>query len=161
VSLELVSVDELVRESLDVVASDAAAAGVELIDLCAATRPVAPILCTSSSHWSISCRTPSSTTTPEVVTLTSEEVADRLRLRVTDTVPAWHPSCTNDSSRPSITGCRVQGIEVPGWVCALQRLMEAIGGSLGVESAPGVGSTFWLELPLATTSTNFATTDRS
>jgi len=35
-------------------------------------------------------------------------------------------------------------------------LMEAIGGSLGVESQLGVGSTFWLELPLATTSMNFA-----
>ncbi len=34
--------------------------------------------------------------------------------------------------------------------------MEAIGGSLGVISEPGAGSTFWLELPLATTTANFA-----
>ena len=34
----------------------------------------------------------------------------------------------------------------------------AIGGSLGVESREGAGSTFWMELPLATTSTNFLET---
>lgn len=30
----------------------------------------------------------------------------------------------------------------------VKRLMEAMGGNLGVDSTPGVGSTFWIELPL-------------
>jgi len=162
VSLELVSVDELVRESLDVVASDAAAAGVVLIDLCAATRPVrADPLHLKQSLVNLLSNAIKYNHAGGSVTLTSEEVADRLRLRVTDTGPGVAPQLHERLFAPfDRLDAESKGIEGTGLGLALSRgLMEAIGGSLGVESAPGVGSTFWLELPLATTSTNFATTD--
>jgi PAS domain S-box-containing protein len=162
VSLELVSVDELVRESLDVVASDAAAAGVELIDLCAATRPVrADPLHLKQSLVNLLSNAIKYNHAGGSVTLTSEEVAGRLRLRVTDTGPGVAPQLHERLFAPfDRLDAESKGIEGTGLGLALSRgLMEAIGGSLGVESAPGVGSTFWLELPLATTSTNFATTD--
>ena len=80
-----------------------------------------------------------------------------MRLRVTDTGPGVAPELHERLFAPfDRLDADAKGIEGTGLGLALSKgLMEAIGGSLGVESEPGEGSTFWLELPLATTSAQF------
>jgi CheY-like chemotaxis protein len=92
------------------------------------------------------------------VTLTCVEDAGRLRLLVTDTGPGVAPQLHERLFAPfDRLDAESKGIEGTGLGLALSKgLMEAIGGSLGVESELGIGSTFWLELPLATIATDFA-----
>jgi PAS domain S-box-containing protein len=159
VSLELVSIDALVAECLDFVVSDALAAGVEIIDRCGSERMVRADpqhlkqvlvnLLSNAIKYNRSGGT---------VTLTCDEDAGRVRLSVSDTGPGIEAHLHERLFAPfDRLDADAKGIEGTGLGLALSKgLMEAIGGSLGVISEPGVGSTFWLELPLATTSTNFA-----
>lgn len=75
---------------------------------------------------------------------------ERIRIAVTDTGPgiASHDIAKlfTPFERLNATHSTVEGT---GLGLALsQRLMEAMGGSLGVESMLGQGSTFWIELPV-------------
>jgi PAS domain S-box-containing protein len=85
------------------------------------------------------------------VQITTQPVGDdRLALRVTDTgrgiAPADLPRLFAPFER---LGAATSGEEGTGLGLALsKRLVEAMGGTMGVESTPGTGSTFWLELPL-------------
>jgi CheY-like chemotaxis protein/anti-sigma regulatory factor (Ser/Thr protein kinase) len=162
VSLELVSVDALVAECLAMVSSDAAVAGVEITDVCEATglvrgdpKLLTQVLVNLLSN-AIKYNHPGG-----MVTLTYDEHAGRMRLRVTDTGAGVAPELHERLFAPfDRLDAESRGIEGTGLGLALSKgLMEAIGGSLGVESEPGVGSTFWIELPLATTSTNFTDVD--
>ncbi|MHB1216204.1 MAG: PAS domain-containing protein [Thiobacillus sp.] len=78
------------------------------------------------------------------------EGADRLRIRVTDNGPGipahrltelFQPFNRLDAERSEIEGTGI-GLTIT------QRIVEMMGGTVGVESALGVGSTFWIELPL-------------
>ena len=162
VSLELVSIESLVRECLDGVTNEAAAAGVELIDQCDGAglvradqqhlKQVLVHLLTNAIKFNHSGGT---------VTTTCEEGGGHVRLRVTDTGPGVAPDLHDRLFAPfDRLDAAAKGIEGTGLGLALSKgLVEAIGGTLGVESEPGKGSTFWIELPLATTSTNFAEVD--
>ena len=85
------------------------------------------------------------------VALTCEHTSPtRLRLKVTDTGPGILDA---DIARLFVPferlGAGLTDVEGSGIGLALsRRLVEAIGGSIGVESEPGHGSTFWIELPL-------------
>jgi PAS domain S-box-containing protein len=75
----------------------------------------------------------------------------RPRLCVTDTGPGIAPEERSRLFRPFERLSAAQsGVEGTGLGLALcKSLVDAMGGTVGVDSAPGAGSTFWVELPAA------------
>jgi CheY-like chemotaxis protein len=73
----------------------------------------------------------------------------RLRISVQDTGPGIDAEKRSRVFTPfDRLGAEQGDVEGTGLGLALSKaLMEAMGGTIGVESAPGFGSTFWLELP--------------
>jgi CheY-like chemotaxis protein/anti-sigma regulatory factor (Ser/Thr protein kinase) len=162
VSLELVSIDALVNECLELVSADADAASVEITDQCAGAGLVrADPLHLKQVLVNLLSNAIKYNRVGGMVTLSCVEEAGRVRLKVTDTGPGVAPQLHDRLFAPfDRLDADARGIEGTGLGLALSKgLMEAIGGSLGVESEPGQGSTFWIELPLATTSSNFAEVD--
>lgn len=85
------------------------------------------------------------------VSITCEQVAStRLRLKVTDTGPGISEADAKllfvpfERLRANLTEVEGSGIGL----ALSRRLAEAMGGTLELESRPGEGSTFWVELPL-------------
>jgi signal transduction histidine kinase/ActR/RegA family two-component response regulator len=73
----------------------------------------------------------------------------RVRLSVCDTGPGISPDLMDRLFTPfDRLDADGSGIEGTGLGLALSKgLIDAIGGTMGVESKVGVGSTFWIELP--------------
>jgi len=88
--------------------------------------------------------------TVNVVCVLETGTPPSVRVRVSDTGAGLTPEALQ---RLFVPFERLQAdtrIEGTGIGLALsKRLVEAMGGTIGVESTPGVGSTFWVSLPLA------------
>ncbi len=85
------------------------------------------------------------------VTIACESRRNKIRLSVTDTGPGINPDLRERLFTPfDRLDAETSGIEGTGLGLALSKgLIEAIGGTLGVDSEVGRGSTFWIELPMA------------
>ena len=73
-----------------------------------------------------------------------------LRVAVRDTGPGIDPARRELLFAPfERLGAETSGVEGTGLGLALSRqLIEELGGAMGVESTPGQGSTFWIDLPV-------------
>jgi PAS domain S-box-containing protein len=152
VELEVVSSAELTRQCVEMVNAQALEFGVTIIDNCdddhyvradfQRLKQVLVNLLSNAIKYNYSGGT---------VTLDCVDVEGRMRLSVTDTGPGVAPQLHDRLFAPfDRLDAESRGIEGTGLGLALSKgLMEAIGGSLGVDSTPGTGSTFWLELPIA------------
>jgi CheY-like chemotaxis protein len=84
------------------------------------------------------------------VTLECRETDDRVWLGVRDEGPGLSDEDQSRLFEPfQRLGAEHSGIEGTGIGLALsRRLMQAMGGQIGVDSTPGQGATFWLRLPV-------------
>ena len=87
------------------------------------------------------------------VRVSAETRSPYLRLSVSDTGPGIAAEKMHLLFSPfERLGAEHNGVEGTGIGLALsKRLVEAMSGRIGVESHPGYGSTFWIELPIAST----------
>jgi len=85
------------------------------------------------------------------VTISAEEIpGHRLRIRVRDTGPGIKTEYLDKLFTPfERLGAEQTTVEGTGLGLALsKRLLEMMGGSIGVENNPDCGCTFWMDLPL-------------
>jgi signal transduction histidine kinase/ActR/RegA family two-component response regulator len=86
------------------------------------------------------------------VTISYESLAySNIRVSITDTGPGIPADKLARLFTPfDRLGKEHSAIEGAGLGLALcKRLMQAMGGTIGADSTPGIGSTFWIELPCA------------
>ncbi len=155
VSIESVSVKEVIQEGLDLVAPLAVAREIQLKVEAAGLsdrfifvdrQRLKQVLLNLLSN-AVKYNRPGG-----AVTLSYAEVqGGRLRINVSDTGPGIPPDRLGQLFTPfERLGAEQTGIEGTGLGLALsKRLVEAMRGTLGVDSTVGRGSTFWVEFPLS------------
>jgi PAS domain S-box-containing protein len=152
VSLEAVSMSDIIAECVRIISPLAADSGVTVIindsddvTVLADAQRLTQVVINLMSN-AVKFNRPNGRVTIDRVVL-----GDRLRLSVIDTGPGIEPAM---QSRLFTAFDRLdadmKGIEGTGLGLALSKsLIEALGGTIGVDSTPGVGSTFWIELPIS------------
>lgn len=78
----------------------------------------------------------------------------KLIIRIADTGPGMAPDLVDRVFDDFVTGNTAYDRNVGGTGLGLsiaKRFVHALGGEIGVDSAPGVGSTFWVSLPVTAT----------
>lgn len=155
VTADPLNVAELAREVVQIHRPEAAAKGLELIlrvDNTLARGPGAAIADPDRTRQILDhllANAVKYTLRGRVEATVARAGPDRLRVEITDTGPGLSPEELDLAFEPFRRVPRT-GAGVPGAGLGLslsRRLAELMGGRLEAESAPGVGSRFWLELP--------------
>jgi PAS domain S-box-containing protein len=150
-SLEPVALDVMITECLDLVRPQASERRIELVNLDGTPRHVhadrqrlKQVLLNLLSN-AVKFNRDGGT-----ITVSCEHGPDSATLRVTDTGPGIRPELVDRLFTPfDRLEADATGIQGTGLGLALsQRLVEAMGGDIGVDSAPAVGSTFSVVLPV-------------
>ena len=150
VSIESVSVNDVVDECVRIMTPQASEAGITLIarvdhgtQVLADQQRLTQVLLNLVSN-AVKFNREHGT-----VTITSEFHDGRVRLNVVDTGPGIEPEMVERLFTAfERLDADARGIQGTGLGLAHSKsLIEVIGGSVGVESLPGKGSTFWIDLP--------------
>jgi CheY-like chemotaxis protein len=155
-SLEPVVVHEMIRDDLELIAPLAARAGIGLEDqisgaprrfVLADPQRLRQVLLNLLSN-AIKYNRKGGT----VVLSQVERPTGRLRIRVRDTGPGIAQEKLGELFTPfARLGAEETGVEGTGLGLALSKnLIENMGGTIGVETAVGQGSVFWIELAMTT-----------
>lgn len=154
VSLEEVQVKSVVAESVMLIKPLANEGGIQVIDTTTASdaRVLGDHMRLKQVLVNLLSNAVKYNSQHGVVTVSCVANADTVRIRINDTGPGLTPrqqsQLFRDFERLGAGDDSV--IEGSGLGLALsKRLMELMQGSIGVESVPGEGSTFWIQLPVA------------
>jgi signal transduction histidine kinase len=82
------------------------------------------------------------------VSLRAKGMIGHVRVEVEDTGPGIPPDFHERIFEPFVRGLHDDHVEGMGLgLATVKRLVDAYGGTVGVQSTPGVGTLFWIELP--------------
>ncbi len=153
-SLESVSLVDVVRESLSLLAPLAAKRNIRLD----CDPPAVPPVCVMADRQRLGqvllnllSNAVKYSRPGDSVGVSGSVAGARVRVRVADTGPGLPPDKMARLFTPfDRLGAEATGVEGTGLGLSLsKRLVEAMGGAMGAECAPGDGCTFWFELPAA------------